>query len=223
MEHCESITKNSSLRTVVLRSCKHFNINICTLCISAVITCVPFKVQDHFSCWGWYGHTETCIILHRLRCRIVGTRLQLTSTCVTAVVAVSDVRWTKVRWILGCSYCASSVHIAIRLPTDATVYFVYLFPLFLPYMFRALISPSSGVSQAVFLYTTIWFMRCLCCSSACACGLVCCGGRVQWNHHDKPVHRHTLMSNINTAWTKWLYIKTAWDTPDDGLMRARNM
>ena len=32
---------------------------------------------------------------------------------------------------------------------DATVYFVYLFP-FLPYMFRALISPSSGVTQAVF-------------------------------------------------------------------------
>jgi len=51
--------------------------------------------------------------------------------------------------ILGCSYCASSVRIAIRLPTDATVYFVYLFPV-LPYMFRALISPSSGVSQAVF-------------------------------------------------------------------------
>ena len=44
-------------------------------------------------------------------------------------------------------YC---FHIAIRLPTDATVYFVHLFPLFLPYMFRALISPSSGVSQAVF-------------------------------------------------------------------------
>ena len=42
--------------------------------------------------------------------------------------------------------------IAIRLPTDSTVYFVYLFPLFLPYMFRALISPSSGASQAVFLY-----------------------------------------------------------------------
>ena len=34
---------------------------------------------------------------------------------------------------------------------DATVYFVNnLFPLFLPYMFLALISPSSGVSQAVF-------------------------------------------------------------------------
>jgi len=33
---------------------------------------------------------------------------------------------------------------------DATVYFVYLFPFFLPYMFWALISPSSGVSQAVF-------------------------------------------------------------------------
>ena len=27
---------------------------------------------------------------------------------------------------------------------------MYLFPLFLPYMFRALISLSSGVSQAVF-------------------------------------------------------------------------
>jgi len=40
--------------------------------------------------------------------------------------------------------------IAIRLPTDATVYFVYLFPLFLPYTFGALISPSSGASQAVF-------------------------------------------------------------------------
>ena len=80
------------------------------------------------------------------------------------------------RRILGCSYRASSLRIAIRLPTDATVYFVYLFPLLLPYMFRALISPSSGVSQAVFLYTTIWFMWCLCCSTACACGLVCRGG-----------------------------------------------
>ena len=46
--------------------------------------------------------------------------------------------------------CSSNAVITIRLPTDATVYLVYLFPLFLPYMFRALISPSSGVSQAVF-------------------------------------------------------------------------
>ena len=52
--------------------------------------------------------------------------------------------------ILGCSYRASSVRIAIRLPTEATAYLVYLFPLFLPYIFRALISQSSGVSQAVF-------------------------------------------------------------------------
>jgi hypothetical protein len=50
--------------------------------------------------------------------------------------------------------------ITMRLPTDATLGFMYLFPFFLslPYMFRALISPSSGVSQTVFLYTTIWFM-----------------------------------------------------------------
>ena len=51
MEHLESITKNSSLRIVVLRSSKHFSVNICTLCISAVISCVRFKVQDH-------GHDE---------------------------------------------------------------------------------------------------------------------------------------------------------------------
>jgi hypothetical protein len=57
-----------------------------------------------------------------------------------------------VSFFLGCSYRASSVRIAIMLPTDATVYFVYLFPLFLPYIFRALISPSSGVSQAFFIY-----------------------------------------------------------------------
>ena len=44
----------------------------------------------------------------------------------------------------------SELRIAIRLPTDATVYFVlYLFPLFLPYMFRALTNSSSGISQAV--------------------------------------------------------------------------
>jgi len=51
------------------------------------------------------------------------------------------------------SYCSSSTQliIAIRLPTDATLYFVYLFP-FLPYMFWALISPSSEVSQAAFIY-----------------------------------------------------------------------
>jgi hypothetical protein len=79
--------------------------------------------------------------------------------------------------ILGCSYRASSARIAVRLPTDATVYSVKnLFPLFLPYMFRVLIKQSSGVPQAVFLYTTIWFMWCLCCSSVCACGLVCRGG-----------------------------------------------
>ena len=57
---------------------------------------------------------------------------------------------TLFHFFFGCSYRASSVRIAIRLPTDATVYFVCLFPLFLPYMFQALISPSSGVSQAVF-------------------------------------------------------------------------
>ena len=68
--------------------------------------------------------------------------------------------------ILGCSYRASSVCIAIRLPTDATLYLVYLFP-FLPYMFRALISPSSGVSQAVFyinhlVHVVFMLLICVC-------------------------------------------------------------
>ena len=76
-----------------------------------------------------------------------------------------------VRGISGCSYRASSVRIAIRLPTDTTVYFVYLFPLFLPYMFRALISPSSGVSQAVFIYNHlvhVVFVLLICCFSCCS-------------------------------------------------------
>jgi hypothetical protein len=29
----------------------------------------------------------------------------------------------------------------------------------------------------------------------------------QWNHHDRPDHGHTQMNNINTTWTKWLYIR----------------
>ena len=142
---------------------------------------------------------------------------------------------------LGCSYRAFSVRIVIRLPTDPTLYFVYLFLYFTLHVSGSH-KPIIRVVSSCFLYTTIWFMWCLCCSSACACGLVCRGGftvlvpwwfsctsgsaepLVQENHHDKPVHKHTQMSNINTTWTKWLYIKkAAWDTPDDGLMRARNM
>ena len=72
-------------------------------------------------------------------------------------------------------------------------------------------------NSSCFLYTTIWFMQCLCCSSACACGLrglrvlvdcvdcVClwtawtaCACGLE-NYHDKSVHKHTQMSNINTA------------------------
>ena len=73
--------------------------------------------------------------------------------------------------ILGCSYRASSVRIAIRLPKDATVYFLF-FPLHVSGSHKPIIR---GISRCS-LYTTIWFMWCLCCSSACACGLVCRGG-----------------------------------------------
>jgi len=91
---------------------------------------------------------------------------------------------------LDCSYRASSVRIVIRLPTDATLYFVYLLLYFTLHVSGSHKPIIRGVSSC-FLYTTIWFMWCLCCSSAC----------------DKPVHRHTQMSNINTAWTKWLCIR----------------
>ena len=55
-----------------------------------------------------------------------------------------------------------------------------LFILCISFIFTLHVSGSHkpiirGVSSC-FLYTTIWFMWCLCCSSACACGLVCRGG-----------------------------------------------
>jgi len=66
--------------------------------------------------------------------------------------------------------------IAIRLPTDAAVYFVKnLFPLFTLHVSGSHKPIIRGISSC-FLYTNIWFMWCLCCSSACACGLVCRGG-----------------------------------------------
>jgi len=92
-------------------------------------------------------------------------------------------------FFLGCSYLASSVRIAIRLPTDATVYFVKnLFPLFLPYMFRPLISPSSGVSQAVFYMQPF---------GLCSVYVAHMGVPVDW--FVVMVSRQTQMSNINTA------------------------
>jgi len=83
------------------------------------------------------------------------------------------------------------VRIAIRLPTDTTVYFVYLFPLFLPYMFRDLISPSSGVSQAVFIYNHLvhlvfMLLICVCLWTGLSWCFRCTGEVVvllQENHH----------------------------------------
>jgi len=56
-----------------------------------------------------------------------------------------------------------------------------LFCVFISFIFTLHVSGSHkpiirGVSSCFFLYTTIWFMRCLCCSSACACGPVCRDG-----------------------------------------------
>ena len=76
-----------------------------------------------------------------------------------------------------------------------------LFSVFISFIFTLHILGSHkpiirGISSC-FLYTTIWFMWCLCCSSACACDLVCRGGFTV--NHDRPVYRHTQMSNIDTT------------------------
>ena len=53
---------------------------------------------------------------------------------------------------LGCSYRAYSVRVAIRLPKDATLYFVYLFPLLFSACFiepngrNSLVQPSFDVT-----------------------------------------------------------------------------
>jgi len=107
--------------------------------------------------------------------------------------------------------------IAIRLPTDATAYFVYLFPLFLPYMFRVLISPSSGVSQTVFYIHPFG-----------SCGVYVAHLRV-------PVDGFVVVVSLyqSTGTRRWAtqtphepngcIYKTAWDIPDDEFVRARNM
>jgi len=84
---------------------------------------------------------------------------------------------------LGFSYRASSVRVTMRI-TNRCNYLFYVFLSFfssLPYMFRAFISPSSGVSQAV-----------ICIQKFGSCS-------VYVDHHHKPVRRHTQMININTA------------------------
>ena len=80
------------------------------------------------------------------------------------------------------------VDFAIRLPTDTTVYFVKnLCPLFTLHVSGSHKPVIRGISSC-FLYTTIWFKWCLCCSSACACGLVCRDGfTVQWAY-ESPKH-----------------------------------
>ena len=109
-----------------------------------------------YDLWGYGPQIET-IISHRHRILFELTlyiqfRLNYKINWSTSTLCAKTKKmWKYIPAILGCSYRASSVRIAIRLPTDATVYFVEnLFSLFLPYMFRTLISPSSGVSQAVF-------------------------------------------------------------------------
>ena len=101
-----------------------------------------------------------------------------------------------------CTYCN-------KVTNGCNSLFCVFISIILPYMFRGLISPSSGVSQAVFYVQPFgsrsvyvaplrvpvdWFVVVV--------SLYWCHGGspvyrrtttapVQWNHHDKPVHRHT--------------------------------
>ena len=74
--------------------------------------------------------------------------------------------------------CSSSI--AIRLPTHATFYFVYLFPYFTLHVSGSHKPIIRGISSC-FLYTTIWF---LC-----------------WTRDN-----NIILSNTGT---KWLYIKNS--------------
>ena len=109
-------------------------------------------------------------------------------------------------------------YVAIRLPTDATLNFVYLFP-FLPYMFRALISPSSGVSRAVF-YVQPFGSYCVYVAHLRVpvdwIVVVVSPRQTSPQAHADEQHKHCMNQMA-------VYKKTARDTPDDGIMRARNM
>ena len=61
---------------------------------------------------------------------------------------IKDTRWG----ILGCSYRASSVRIAIRLPTNATLYFVYLFPFFTLHVSGSHKPIIRGIPSCFFIY-----------------------------------------------------------------------
>ena len=56
------------------------------------------------------------------------------------------------------------------------LFILCIYFLFYPTCFGLSWVHHQGYPKLFFLYTAIWFMQCLCCSSACACGLVCRGG-----------------------------------------------
>jgi len=76
-----------------------------------------------------------------------------------------------------------------------------LFCVFISFIFTLHVSgshkPIIRCISSCFLYTTIWFIWCLCCSSACACGLVCRGGFTVGKN--KGNNCHILLTVISTG------------------------
>ena len=89
---------------------------------------------------------------------IVVNILQQNITCIPFATCILFFPYTKyvannIHWksALGFSYRASSIHVTIRITNRCdSLYYVFIsFFSSLPYMFRAFMSPSSGVFQAV--------------------------------------------------------------------------
>ena len=115
--------------------------------------------------------------------------------------------WNETLHFLGFSYRASFICVTIRITNRCdSLYYVFIsFFSSFPYMSRAFMGPSSGVFQAVVLcYHLVHAV--LCWSSACVSG--------RWRTQTINIALHEPNGSIKT---------TAWNTPDDGLMKARNL
>ena len=132
--------------------------------------------------------------------------------------------WIMTFWLaLGFAFRASSIRVTIRI-TNRCDFLYYVFISFFscfPYMFRALMSPSSGVLQAVVFMLPF---------GSCSALLIVCvrqrTGLWWWlrcTHHHKQVLWRTQTINKALHEPNGSIKTTACNTPDDGLMRARNM
>ena len=123
------------------------------------------------------------------------------------------------RFFIPCTFytCYNKNYQQMRL-----LYYVFIsFFSSFPYMFRAFMSPSSWVFQAVDFMVPF--------GSKSALLIVCVRQRtglwwwLRCTQHHKPVRWRTQKINKALHEPNGSIKTTAWNTPDDGLMKARNM